>query len=78
MNNNITYCIALLVTTLFFSCSGGNDTSSDTDKETPPDEVEEMDRSRYNLNEPDEMLNEMQDSADIGSDTTRTSADSNP
>lgn len=60
--------IAILVAVLaLFSCSGSSNTSSDPEKE-PPGPVTEMDRSRYNLNAPDEMLQEMQDSTAM--DTT--------
>lgn len=52
---------------VLFSCSGGSNTSSDPEKQ-PPGPVTEMDKSRYNLNAPDEMLQEMQDSTAI--DTT--------
>ncbi|PRD56896.1 hypothetical protein [Sphingobacterium gobiense] len=71
MINTIKYIAALVVATLFFSCSSGNRNSSDIDTDTVfPGPVSEMDRSRYNLNEPDEMLHEMQDSAGIGVDTS--------
>lgn len=67
MINNIKYLAASLVLVLTFSCSGGNNDTSDIDTDTiSPGPVSEMDRSRYNLNEPDEMLHEMQDSAGIG------------
>ncbi|MBD1421821.1 hypothetical protein [Sphingobacterium chuzhouense] len=71
MMNKIKYIVALMATALFFSCSGGNSNSSDVDTDTvSPGPVSEMDRSRYNLNQPDEMLHEMQDSAGIGTGTT--------
>lgn len=77
--NNIKYIMVLMTTALFFSCSGGNSNSSDVDTDTvSPGPVSEMDRSRYNLNEPDEILHEMQDSAEIGTgirDSTENKAD---
>jgi len=67
MKKGIQLIIILAATGMFFSCSGGNN-SSESDKE-PPGPVTEMDRSRYNLNAPDEMLQEMQDST--ARDTTK-------
>ncbi|TYR31233.1 hypothetical protein FXV77_21295 [Sphingobacterium phlebotomi] len=77
MINNRKYIAALMAITLFFSCSGGSDNSSDTDTVASPGPVSEMDRSRYNLNEPDEMLHEMQDSVGMGTDTSGLPADKN-
>lgn len=76
MMNNIKYILTLMSAALFFSCSGGNSNSSDIDTDTiTPGPVSEMDRSRYNLNEPDEMLHEMQDSVGMGTDTSGLPAD---
>lgn len=58
----------LAMTTMLFSCSGANDNSSDADNVESPGAVDEADRSRYNLNAPDEMMLEMQDSTVV--DTT--------
>ena len=65
---------AALFATIFLACSGGDDRSStkDTDSITPGP-VTEMDRSRYNLNEPDELLHEMQDPIGSGTDTSANS-----
>ncbi|HLT86533.1 MAG TPA: hypothetical protein VKZ57_03025 [Sphingobacterium sp.] len=76
MINNIKYIVALMAIALSFSCSGGNSNSSDIDTDTiSPGPVSEMDRSRYNLNESDEMLHEMHDSVGMGTDTASSSVD---
>lgn len=81
MINNTKYIATsvFIVSALFFSCSGGTNDSSDVDADTEasPGPVSEMDRSRYNLNEPDEMLHEMQDSVGMGTDTAGMPADNN-
>ncbi|MBD1432637.1 hypothetical protein H8B06_07370 [Sphingobacterium sp. DN00404] len=77
MIKTIKYSITFLAAALFFSCSGGNGSSTDTDTVPTPGPVGEMDRSRYNLNEPDEMLHEMQDSVDMGADTSGLPANKN-
>ncbi|PRD48664.1 hypothetical protein [Sphingobacterium haloxyli] len=78
MSNAIKYIVALIVVSLSFSCSSGDRNSSDIDTDTVfPGPVSEMDRSRYNLNEPDEMLHEMQDSAGAAADTSGLPLDVN-
>ncbi len=70
MIKTIKYSIIFLALAMFSSCSGGNGSSTDVDTDTvSPGPVSEMDRSRYNLNEPDEMVHEMQDSVATEIDT---------
>lgn len=68
MMKGIIQITILVMASMLFSCSGGNDNSSEADKVESPGPVNEGDRSRYNLNAPDEMMLEMQDST--AADTT--------
>lgn len=54
--------LALVATTVaLFSCGGRSDNTADNDTVSSPGEVDESDRVRYNINAPDEMIHEMQD-----------------
>lgn len=70
MIKTIKYSIIFLALAMFSACSGGNGSSANVDTDTiSPGPVSEMDKSRYNLNEPDEMVHEMQDSVNTEIDT---------
>lgn len=57
-----------LAVSCLLSCASGNRNETDLDADTlSPGPITEMDKSRYNLNETDEMLHDSQDS--VAADT---------
>lgn len=63
MFNTLKYFMISLAVSCLLSCASGNSDDTDLDADTlSPGPITEMDKSRYNLNETDEMLHDSQDS----------------
>src|SRR5690606_20584190 len=68
MFNPLKYFMIPLAVSCLLSCASGNRNETDLDADTlSPGPITEMDKSRYNLNETDEMLHDSQDS--VAADT---------
>lgn len=63
MFNPLKYFMIPLAASFLVSCASGNGDTTEVNTDTlSPGPITEMDKSRYNLNESDELLHDSQDS----------------